>query len=341
VGKKQELLRESIESFLSELLTQREGRAAIDDVHVGVITSSLGGHGSEACARDALGSDGNAMQNDDRGRLLPSVRPGSPDPDGTGFLSWSEEDGVAPLAADLAGQIAAVGTRGCGYEAPLEAMYRFLTDPTPPESIVLNESSQAIMATDTSGSPLTDQILLAQREAFLRPQSTVAVVLLTDEDDCSLMDGGSYYNNSSYGWLVGDLARPMRIATAMCESNPNDACCFSCLQAANPPAGCDASACDAVEDELPPDLDRANVRCHDVKRRFGVNLLYPLERYVDGMVQAEVINARTSLPEDNPLLTGVGQNAGRHRNPAHVIFAGIVGVPWQDVATEDGARGAS
>ena len=41
-----------------------------------------------------------------------------------------------------------------------------------------------------------DADLLEQRANFLRPDSSVVVVVLTDENDCSIVDGG-------YGWLAG------------------------------------------------------------------------------------------------------------------------------------------
>lgn len=308
--------------------TERE-YAPLTDIHLGVISSSLGGHGSAACPRS------NTEWNyDDQAHLIPSVRPGVPTDNPLGFLAWTGGDTAAAelLISNFAEQVAAVGEVGCGYEATLEAWYRFLVDPQPPQDLVASESGAVAIATDELGNPLIDTTVLAQREAFLRPESLVNIIVLTDENDCSMMDGGAYYNNAGYGYLVAH-DRAMTIATPACEVNPNDACCFSCLQT-TAPDGCDASACDAEEDSLPPENDRPNVRCFDHKRRFGVDLLYPTQRYVDGLKEREIVDARTGERVANPLLEGAGVNAGTPRPEGRIYFTGIVGVPWQDLVTD-------
>jgi hypothetical protein len=45
-------------------------------------------------------------------------------------------------------------------------------------------------STDDSGRAEVDEVLLARRAAFLRPDSLVAIVMLTDENDCSMVPGG-------------------------------------------------------------------------------------------------------------------------------------------------------
>lgn len=334
------LLDQTLPRFMDRLLTPpegKEGTVGIDDIHIGVITSSLGGHGSSQCERDEVDEQGIAYNKDDRGRLIPSVRDGVSDPDGDGILRFnggSAEDKVA-LIAKVREQILAAGERGCGFEAPLESWYRFLVDPRPPQEIVM-DSLQAQMTTDARGKPLVDETLLAQRAAFLRPESSVAIVLVTDEDDCSVMDGGEYYGNSKYGWLTPDVTRPAAANTPICDTNPNDKCCFSCLQSQSPPSGCgDAAAACERTPELAPVDDRANVRCFDGKKRFGVDLLYPVSRYVEALTKDVIVDARSGEKVSNPLLAGVGASAGTFRNPRHVFFTGIVGVPWQDLATAD------
>lgn len=303
----------------------------VDDIHIGVITSSLGGHGASLCNRAEAG-----YNNDDQAHLIPSVRPGTTDPLSTGFLAWNGGDQAAvdALVANFSEHVAAAGEVGCGFEAPLEAWYRFLIDPQPPLEIVLDGNSRSTMATDGEGNPLVDGTVLAQREAFLRPEGLVAIVVLSDENDCSAMDGGNYYSNAEFGYLVAEAAFDMPVATAMCETNPNDPCCFSCLQEKNPPSGCAAEASICSMPDLSPEEDRANVRCFQNKRRFGVDLLYPTQRYVDALTKTQIIDARTGNTVDNPLLLGAGANAGTPRDPDLVFFAGIIGVPWQDVATD-------
>jgi len=155
------------------------------DVHVGVITTSLGGHGGIACS-PAEGST-YRPEMDDRGELVAPLR-GVPTEGDQGFVTWQGHPwrngtrDLAALTADVVEIVEAVGEMGCGYEAPLEAMYRFLVDPMPPLQ-VLNDGVRSF----PDGLNTT---LLEQRARFLRPDSAVGIVLLTDEDDCSVRDDG-------------------------------------------------------------------------------------------------------------------------------------------------------
>lgn len=299
----------------------------VRDIHVGVISSSLGGHGSSMCATS-----------DDRARLIPKVRDGAPDPTGKGYLTYDGTEAELPtLTSNLAGQIAAAGTEGCGFEAQLEAAYRFLVDPSPPDDLELSENLEA----QSTG---LDQEILDQRQEFLRDGSAVFVILLSDENDCSAMDGGSYYNNAGFGWLTAEYGpssfEGFPVASPVCESDPNDECCFSCLSNPSFPEGCDASVC-AGENvpRLPPEEDRLNVRCFEQKRRFGVDLLYPVERYIDGLSQPIIVDARTGEQVRNPLY--LDQTGRWRRSPKWVFFTSIVGVPWQDLATAGTLEAAS
>lgn len=304
--------------------------APIDDLHLGVISSSIGGFGAGSiCAAD---------DDADKSLLIPKVRLGAPDPSGLGFLEWSggAADEVAELNADFAAQIDAVGETGCGFEAPLEAWYRFLVDPSPPLDVVKDSNNRSV-------STGIDAAILEQRSEFLRPDSLVAIVMLTDEDDCSAMEGGGYYPYAGFGWLVPDITRLRETASEECATNPNDACCYSCLQT-TAPDGCDDS-CERNEEgqgaKLADEDDRANVRCHQNQRRFGVDVLYPISRYVDGLSKKSIVDTQlTTDPDDpilvpNPLLLGASLVEAERlaRPPNQVFLTGIVGVPWQDIAT--------
>src|SRR6188768_3209722 len=80
--------------------------------------------------------------------------------------------------------------------------------------------------------------------------------------------------------------------------------------------------------------DALNLRCYRQQQRFGSDLLYPTQRYVDGLKQPTL-----ALPSDpsktvkNPLFDGGDGKPGR--DPSLVFLAGIVGVPWQDIATDE------
>lgn len=281
------------------------------DIHVGIITSSLGGHGSTACSSFP-------SQN-----TKAHLEPGKPDQSyqGLGFFAWDPEARLDPpgdsdlsvlvgRVTDTVGGLTGAGIEesGCGFEAPLEAWYRFLIDPNPHDTIEVDFATQNATVLGT------DQTLLDQRAAFLRDDSMVAIVLLSDENDCSLVDGGKSH-------LMLEPS-PYFNARAACATSPNDPCCTSC--GVPPGEGCDTSQ-DRCDINAPNDDFR--LRCFDQKRRFGVDFLHPIERYYDGLTQVTITD-RDGVEQPNPLFAG-----GRH--PSFVTFTAIVGVPWQDIARRD------
>lgn len=305
---KQELLSDAVTWLLNG-----GAKLSATDIHIGVVTSSLGSHGS-AGAKDVC-----VTENDnDHARLLGSLRGGIKSWKESGFLAWGPdaEPELASMVAEVKPMIAAASEEGCGYEASLEAWYRFLVDPEPPASVVLDA---AMAQAHPSG---VDAVVLQQRAAFLRPDSVLAVVTLSDENDCSIVDEG-------YGWLMTRTS-PMYRSTSAC-SDPNDNCCQTCGETVAkdgcPPIASDPECAKggiylaAADDDL-------NLRCYDQKRRFGLSLLLPIERYRDGLTRQLVFNrSREAVP--NPIF------AGHQRHPSQVVYTGIVGVPWQDVADTD------
>jgi len=298
----------------------------VTDLHVGVISSSLGGHGSDACSGSV-----NASENDEA-HLLSRTGTDVGDPsvvtyDDQGFLAWDPQAQLNPpgesdqtaLEDDLEAMILGAGEVGCGFEAPLESWYRFLVEPDPHDTITIENNSAVLQG--------TDQTVLDQRAAFLRPSSTVVVVMLTDENDCSTRDGGQYYFANqifSSGSTPYHLPKPR----AACAVDPNDACCRSCGQ--NPGPGCDTSM-DDCNNALSSLEDNINLRCFDQKRRFGIDFMWPVDRYVTGLTASQVTDRFGNLVA-NPLFAN-------GRDPSQVYLTGIVGVPWQDIARRD-ANGA-
>jgi hypothetical protein len=350
MGEKQAILADSLPSLLSRLVTpacldERGSRVAtqpldgscppgsspelnaVKDIHIGVVTSSLGAHGGQTCA---------APEADDKGQLIGKLRP---DPtyatwNDSGFLAWDPEQNLTPpgdgdpavLSRSLENMILSANQVGCGYEASLEAWYRFLIDPEPPTDIpMVRDPSQPTMPVYSSD-PKRNPVLV-QRAAFLRPDSALVILMLTDENDCSIRDEGQ-------GWIVGlqtlgGTTFRMPGATAICAVNPNDKCCLSCAQGVFPPECANPAsdvACRAGGNLSAVD-DNLGLRCWDHKRRFGYDFLYPVSRYVDGLTQSWVPSASDTSMVPNPLFPPGG------RTPSMVFLAGIVGVPWQDLAT--------
>jgi len=303
-----------------------EFRAATD-IHVGVITSSLGGHG-------ALNSPcPSAPPNDDRAWLLPRIRPEQKLPDyaGTGFLAWDPQQRLMPpgerdsvsFGQRFGEMVKAAGEDGCGYEATLEAWYRFLVDPEPPLRISVEKQLSVASGVDSE--------LLAQRRAFLRSDSLVAIVMLTDENDCSIRD-------DAYGNRLADKPAMYR-ATSACESDPNSPCCLPCGITSAPPAGCMPPSSDPAchNPTLDAKEDPGNLRCLRNKQRFGYDFLYPTSRYVDALTKLQVVRRSDGQLVDNPLF--ITEPGLAPRPQSSIYLAGIVGVPWQDIADDASLTG--
>ncbi|MEO6602915.1 MAG: hypothetical protein ABIQ16_23725 [Polyangiaceae bacterium] len=335
--------------------------SAIGDIHIGIVSSSLGAHGGAVCAT-AVSADDHL---DDKAHLIPSVRMGVASYQDKGFLAWDHsgkankpagENNATALNTAFANMIAAVGEHGCGYEASLESWYRFLVDPEPPESVTLvgqtTVRSSAITTANgqvsidpATGKPMCTgchTTLLAQRAAFLRPDSLVAIVMLSDENDCSIRDDG-------VGWFVGAQAR-MPLSTKICETDPNNQCCRSCAQKEDkgPPAGCAALSADDTCKTKPAGQsyatwdalhDSLNLRCYNQHQRFGFDLLYETGRYVNGLTSKVLtLQSNPKATITNPLYDNAGSDKAP-RDASLVFLAGIVGVPWQDIADDASLAG--
>jgi hypothetical protein len=307
--------------------------APLNDIHVGVITSSLGDHGSnDVCSEQQnqanVAAGGVAAHYDDHAQLLPSVRS---DAGSSDFLSWDGAGDPDDFGLDASAQLDHVGARGCGYEAQLESWYRFLIDPEPVGSLTNND------VTTLRGA--SNQVVLDQRAAFLRTGSAVAIVMLTDENDCSILD-----EEQAQGWLVGfkggvgTINWHMPRASAACEI-PDDPCCRPCSSPAL--AGCapnDADPSCSLGETLGLNEDSMNLRCVQQVKRFGIDLLYPTSRYASGLMSRLIQPRLDGVDVENPLYAP-GPDGAPARDPSMVYLAGIVGVPWQDISTESSWSG--
>ncbi len=278
----------------SALLASSVGRliralAPVGDLHVGVISSSLGSLGGDVCPRTG--------DLDQRAHLLTRGATRQA-PDGV----LTSAGGVDALVADTEAVVRGVGQSGCGLEAPLEASYRFLVQPDPWERVVVDAG------TNRARYEGVDAVLLGQRKAFLRPDSLVIVLTLTDEDE-SIADPVSV---AGQGWAFMSSQFPGSTTfradgrtttaprgTSVCATSPADPACTSCGFA----AACNASdpACAAIKADpncqgggyFGPDDDSLNVRFHRMKERYGLDPRYPTSRYVDGLTSATVPDGKS------------------------------------------------
>lgn len=264
--------------------------AATGDVHLGVISSSLGSMGGDVCPET-----GNTNM---RAHLSTRGENGDPLPSASkGFLTFAAGSSVDTFTADAQALVRGVGETGCGLEAQLEAAYRFLVQPDPWAKVTLNQFNQATF----DG---VDGTLLAQRAAFLRPDSLVLVLMLTDEDD-SMPDpraiggqGWAFAANRFPGSPIprgdGQTTTAPR-ATSTCATDPASPDCTSCGFAAT----CNASdaACQKIKTDpeclknqgyYGPNEDQLGVRFHRMKERYGIDPQYPVTRYTYGFSRSRV-----------------------------------------------------
>lgn len=283
--------------------------APVRSLHLGIISSSLGSLTTGSCEiASAIDANGGA-------RFLTRGIAGEVETEGgLGYLAYDSATGSTPddLIAKAQDIILGTGELGCGWEMPLEAMTRFLVDPNPYESLT---------EIDNYLSPAgTDQLLLQQRAAFLRPTSSIAVVMLSDENDCSIDIG-------KQGYLVL-RTEPFYRANAECQNDPESECCTSCALAID---GCINEGCDGPNGPVyTPEEDPLGLRCYDQKRRYGVDFQYPTERYVNALSQKTIDPQKATLASpdastQNPLFAG-------GRDPSQVTLLTFGGVPWQDIA---------
>ena len=291
----------------------------VTDMHIGIISSSLGGFGGDVCA--------DTGRQNDRGHLLNLVKGGAPLPDASpsNFLSWypqNEENtdkkrhpdpptkafgDTTELSDAFAKLVTGVEQNGCGLEAQMESWYRFLVQPDPWAKVTVDANNQA----DLGGVGDIDVDLLAQRADFLRPDSLVAVILLTDEDDSSVDplsvggQGWAFMANQFPGspnFRADGKTTTAPRGTSACDTDPGSPDCTSCGFAAtcNP---ADA-ACQKIKND--PECaktggyygateDQLNSRFSQqlVKRNYGIDPQYPISRYTDGLTKGKVPDRST------------------------------------------------
>jgi hypothetical protein len=284
MGDKAKLLASSLSPLLKKVA---EG----GDVHVGVISSSLGTMGGDVCSSTGQNQHGHLSNLGPGNTPLASAS--------QGFLSYGGggPTDIDALIADAESLVKGVGESGCGLEAQLESMYHFLVQPDPWQDVVVDANNQATLQG-------LDTVLLQQRKAFLRPDSLVVVVMLTDEDDSTADpravggQGWAFMANQFPGSPVfradGKSTTAPR-ATSACASDPGSVDCTSCGFA--PTCNPSDAACQKIKNDpecqknggyYGPTEEQLNVRFHRMKERFGIDPQFPISRYVDGFTKAKV-----------------------------------------------------
>jgi hypothetical protein len=318
----------------------------IQDIHIGMISSSLGTFGADGCKDipPLLCPTANTTSNDDHGHLVTRTDPCSNGPsvptyNNSGFLAWDPASKLSPPGETMVGGIGmgglvgrlhdlvvGDGQLGCGFESQNEAWYRFLVDPTPYQSISLDSNNQV----QVSG---TDNTLLSQRADFLRPDSLLAIVVVTDETDVSIKHYSSY---PLYGAPEVHLPHPRRECST---KGPTDPCCASCGQPT--PTGCPTDPMCVSSPSYSATDENTSLRSFGLishKQRYGIEFMYQPSRYVSALTSAKVSDVNGKMV-DNPIYSNLKPSVykGTVRDPGLVFYAAIVGVPWQLIARQDAA----
>jgi hypothetical protein len=141
--------------------------APVGDLHVGVVTTDLGVGPAMVPTCDAVGDDA-VLATDS----LPGVA--GCDPTYPTFLAFGASDDPAEFARD-ASCLTTRGNGGCGFEQQLEATLKAITPSTCTDPwCTFDRGSRGHADGANAG--------------FLRPDSLLALVILTDEEDCSAAD---------------------------------------------------------------------------------------------------------------------------------------------------------
>ena len=332
----------------------------VQDMHLGIVSSSLGSRGGDVCYPTQMTNNGQpfldgslsvSSHTDDQGHLLgrSSLSPlaGGTFPTnaesttqsavvgaatGAGpqnFIDWfpagSTTDPTATLGpqalspatvltdsttveTDFANLIAGVQAYGCGIESQLESWYRFLIQPDPYASIAPSFTA--------SGQPVTkpppgswvgyDQTIIQQRHDFLRPNSLVAIVVLSDENDSEIDTrsfGGQSYNFmlsgstavSADGTTLVNAWDPPK-ATSACATNPASPQCTSC---ASSTARAGDPNCTSGNSTYTSPVDwgnDVNLRHVHMKQKYGITPQYPVQRYYLGLTSPNVPDRTMEYP---------------------------------------------
>jgi hypothetical protein len=148
----------------------------VSSLHLGVISSDIGLSGAVneraiSTCEDAIGDDGKLLVTGNGQCNLTTVQNGN-------HLNFDKQNNTNPTTLGQEfGCITSLGTTGCGLEQQLESMLKAVTPATNAEFKFTAQSPNGQEDGPNAG--------------FLRTDSVVALVAVTDEEDCSIPDGSN------------------------------------------------------------------------------------------------------------------------------------------------------
>ncbi|MFT5356592.1 MAG: hypothetical protein ACI9KE_003817, partial [Polyangiales bacterium] len=173
MSSEQAVFAQALPDFVRELTAASSISA--NDIHVGFITADLGtgGHLIPTCEEPVFGDD--ALLH------LTTLAPCGDliAPSDVPFLSFREDSNSEELSADMM-CLTNGNDDGCGIEQPLDAILKALTPTSSPLRFADESTGHGSVTND----------------GFLRPGAVLAVILLANEDDCSIRDAELFDRNS-------------------------------------------------------------------------------------------------------------------------------------------------
>jgi hypothetical protein len=194
MAEEQGLLRSELPRLVSVLASgDREGDGTRDfnpvkSLHVGIVTSDMGAGpntGVPTCGR-GLGDDGilRSRSRSTTGGCMATYP--------SGVFEFDRERGDNPaMFASTVGCVADIGTGGCGFEQQLESALKALTPVSASAWTRPGYSPPRFVSADGVPDSVAGQAD-GPNTGFVRPNSALAVVLVTDEEDCSVRDYGLF-----------------------------------------------------------------------------------------------------------------------------------------------------
>jgi hypothetical protein len=224
------------------------------------------------------------------------------------------------LVQDFASMVGGAGVFGCGLESQLESWYRFLVQPDPYAAIEVDAGVSNGGNTVASWVGV-DQTILQERADFLRPDSLVLIVDLSDEND-SEVDVRSV-SGLGHHWMDSSFDPPN--GTTACGSSPGSAACQSCAQGSNSQtdAQCKAKQLYTAINDWGYDL---NLRHVHMKAKYGIDTQFPIDRYVTGLTSSTVPDRDGEYPATGGTTGYVGT-----KNCTNPLFA--TGLPSSGTGT--------
>jgi len=167
-----------LNNFPSFMTTLQSSAQGLPNIHVAVVSSDMGAGDGSIAGCDATGGDNGVFQYTARGTCINT----NLQPNATFISNIGGQANYTGQLADVFTCIAALGETGCGFEHQFASVLRAL-------------------GADGAAAP-------AENQGFLRSDALLAIIMVTNEDDCSARPGVMLYDTSSNRDIASTLGPP-------------------------------------------------------------------------------------------------------------------------------------